>query len=102
MFLRTRMYLGEMLFAGAVILSRAGNAIAARPKVHLARPVAIGDRAIELDARVPGLGIVQGVRMVGATADEIAKVLRAEGTTLGLDRPLAQAYPKGAEVRVLA
>lgn len=97
--LELRLRVASTCFRAASAFGRVGSFVSGTAYVKLERPADVGTDQIELSYRPTRL--VRGLRIENETSMEVVRVVRVAGSVVTIDRPLAQAYPKGAKVKVL-
>lgn len=96
--LETRAKLAEACFGVARAVGRVGSRIAGSGYVDLAVAAPQGATQVVLPRVVR---LARGLRLELKESVEIVRILKVQGQIVTIDRPLAQAYPQGAKVKVL-
>jgi hypothetical protein len=91
---------GDALLRVAQFCATHGRHLLGTPKTTVVGDHAAKSTVNTLETRMP-LRIVKAVRLVGASEDEIRKVVAVDGRRVTLDCPTMHAYPHGAEARPL-
>ena len=97
--LQARLTIAETIYVGAHALQKLAHRVSGGPYVEIDEPAEVGATTIMLSAGVPPF--VRGLKLeLASGAAEVRRIKAIRGASVELDCPIAQAYPRGARVKV--